>query len=218
MGRIGVGVMVATACLMVSCRSQTEESRQLTPLPGVTTGSTVLAPATTVDQTATSTSVEASPTSTTPPAAGWPFGDFRSALQLGGKSVRGTGCGADSSVGEVIPDGWWLAIITADGNSQMQVDLVCAYSGTAAQSLIDECRASAEGATCTEYFDESFWPVNRNTRERTVSKSSALVSESVSDLCGVGIETRAGGIAGELDWLEIQNGSVVYIRRGCGSD
>ena len=132
--------------------------------------------------------------------------------------MGGGGCNADGSVGEVIPDGWWLGIITADGNSQLQVDLVCAYSGEAAQSLIDECLASEAVATCTAYFDESFWPVNRNSRERTVAKSSALVVEAVSDLCDVGIETRPDGITGELEWLQIVDGSLVYIRRGCGSE
>jgi len=215
MRRIGVGVIVAAVVTLAACRTTTEEPRQLAPLPGLTTASTVVAPITSVDPTATTTTVVADTTSTTLVAAGWPFDDFRSVLQLGGESVRGTGCGADGTIGEVIPDGWWLGIITADGNSQMQVDLVCAYSGTAARSLIDECLASEAGATCTEYFDESFWPVNRNTRERTVPKSSALVTESVSDLCEVGSETRLGGITGMLNWLQIRSGSVVYVRRGC---
>ncbi|MCY7298362.1 MAG: hypothetical protein LH616_04035 [Ilumatobacteraceae bacterium] len=218
MRRIGMGVMAVAMFVLAACRTQTEEPRQLTPLPGVTTASTVLGPTTTVDPAATTTTAVADTTPTNLVAAGWPFDSFRSVLQLGGESVRGTGCGADGTVGDVIPDGWWLGIITADGNSQMQVDLVCAYSGAAAQGLIDECLASDGGATCTEYFDEAFWPVNRNTRERTVPKSPALVIESVSDLCGVGLETRAGGITGELDWLQIQNGSVVYLRRGCASD
>ncbi len=217
MRRIWVGLVVVAACLLSACRSQTEKPRQLAPLPGVTTAPTVLAPTTTFDPTA-STTIFADATSTTLVAAGWPFDDFRSVVQLGGESVRGTGCGADGTIGEVIPDGWWLGIITADGNSKLQVDLVCAYSGAAARSLIDECLATKAGATCTEFFDELFWPVNRNTRERTVPKSSALVIESASDLCGVGIETRLGGITGELDWLQIQNRSVVYIRRGCGSE
>lgn len=218
MRRVGLGVIVVAAFVLAACRSQTEELRQLAPLPGVTTASTIIAPTTTVDPTATSTTVAANTTPTTLVAAGWTFEDFRSVLRLGGESVLGSGCGADGTVGEVIPDGWWLGIITADGNSQLQIDLVCAYSGEAAQSLIDECLASEAAATCTAYFDESFWPVNRNTRERTVPKSSALVTESVSDLCDVGIETRPGGITGELDWLQIQDGSVIYIRRGCGSE
>ena len=218
MRRVWVSVMVIPALALGACRSQTAAPRQLAPLPGVTTASTIVAPTTTVDPAATTTTVTAEAAPTTLVAAGWTFDDFRSVLRLGGDSSLGSGCGADVTVGEVIPDGWWLGIITADGNSQLQVDLVCAYSGDAARSLIDECGASEAAATCTKYFDESFWPVNRNTRERTVPKSAALVTESVADLCDVGIETRLGGITGELDWLQIQSGSVVYIRRGCGSD
>ncbi len=216
--RIGVGVVLVATFALAACRTQTDEPRQLAPLPGVTSASTVLAATTTIDPTATTTTVVPDATSTTLVAAGWPFEDFESALRLGGESVRGARCGADVTIGEAIPDGWWLGIITANGNSQLQVDLVCAYSGADARSLIDECLASEAGATCTEYFDESFWPVNRNTRERTVPKASALVIESVADLCGVGIEIRLGGITGELDWLQIQSGSVTYIHRGCGSD
>jgi len=218
MRRIWVGVIVVGVLALGACRSQTAEPRQLAPLPGVTTASTIGAVTTTLDPAATTTTVAAVLTSSTSAPLGWTFDDFRSVLRLGGESVLGSGCGSADTVGEVIPDGWWLGIITADGNSQLQIDLVCAYSGDAAQSLIDECLASEVGVTCTEYFDESFWPVNRNTRERTVPKSSALVTESVSDLCDVGIETRPGGITGELDWLQIQSGSVVYIHRGCGSE
>ncbi len=216
MRHVGVRVLIVAAFCLAACRTQTEQSRQLVPLPGVTTASTVLAPTTTVDPSATTT-IAVDATSTTVAAAGWPFEDFASVLRMGGEVARGSGCGADTTVGEVIPDGWWLGIIAADGNSQMQVDLVCAYRGDAAQTLIDECLASDAEATCTDYFDESFWPVNRNRRERTVPKSSSLVTESVDDLCKVGVETRDGGITGELDWLQIQGGSVIYIRRGCGS-
>jgi ABC-type transport system substrate-binding protein len=214
MRRMGVGVFLAVVAALGACRAQTDEPRQLTPLPGLTTASTVLAATTTLDPAATTTiPLEAVPT--TAVAAGWPFEDFRSVLRLGGNAVTGSGCGADGSVGEVIPDGWWLGIITADGNSQMQVDLVCAYGGGDAQPLIDECLASESAATCTDFFDDTFWPVNRNTRERTVTKSSSLATEAVADLCGALPDPRPDGIAGVLNWLQIQNGEVVYIRRGC---
>ena len=173
---VALGLDVAAHCRSdrwAACRSQAEEPKQLAPLPGVTTA---------LDHRCRHHHTRPrchhdnrTASATTPPtlvAAGWAFEDFRSVLRLGGDPVRGSGCGADGTVGEVIPDGWWLGIITADGNSQMQVDLVCAYSGDAAQALIDECLASEAAATCTDYFDETFWPVNRNTRERTVPKSS----------------------------------------------
>lgn len=210
--------LVLTVCVTVgACTSQSDEPRQLAPLPGVTTASTIVAATTTLDPAAaTTTAAEVIPTTIV--AAGWPFEDFRSVLRLGGQTVLGSGCGAEGSVGEVIPDGWWLGIITADGNSQLQVDLVCAFRGDDAQPLIDECLASEAATSCTDYFNEGFWPVNRNTRERTVPKSSALVVESANDLCDVGPETRLGGIDGELDWLQIQGGSLVYLRRGCETE
>lgn len=214
MRRIWEGVLVAAALALGACTSQSEEPRQLAPLPGVTTASTVVAATTTLDPAGTTTAV-AEATPSTLVAAGWPFEDFRSVLRLGGQTVLGSGCGAAGSVGEIIPDGWWLGIITADGNSQLQVDLVCAYRDEDAQPLIDECLASEAAAACTDYFDEEFWPVNRSTRERTVPKSSALIIESGNDLCDVGPETRIGGITGDLDWLQIQGGSLVYLRRGC---
>lgn len=214
-GRLG---LVLTVSVMVgACTSQSDEPRRLAPLPGVTTASTIVAATTALDPAATTTTA-AGATPSTSVAAGWPFEDFRSVLRLGGQTVLGSGCGAEGSVGEVIPDGWWLGIITANGNSQLQVDLVCAYRGDDAQPLIDECLASDASETCTDYFDESFWPVNRNTRERTVPKSSALIIESVNDLCDVGSEARPGGITGDLDWLLIQGGSLVYLRRGCETE
>ncbi len=217
MRRIGVGVLLAVVATLGACAAQTDEPRQLAPLPGVTTASTLLAATTTLDPAATTTVlVEATPTTIV--AAGWPFEDFRSVLRLGGQTVLGSGCGADGTVGEVIPDGWWLGIITADGNSQLQVDLVCAYSGDDAQPLIDECLASESAATCTDNFDQTFWPVNRNTRERTVAKSTTLTSESVPDVCDALPDPRPFGITGVLNWLQIQNGEVVYIRRGCDSE
>ena len=95
---------------------------------------------------------------------------------------------------------------------------MCAYYDSSAEPLIAECQATAAGSTCTTSFDEAFWPVNRNTRERTVPKASSYQVEAVSDLCSVGRETRTGGITGELDWLLIENGAAVYVRRGCASE
>ena len=217
MRRPWFGLTLASVALLGACAAKSEEPRQLAPLPGVSAASTVVVASTTIDPTAATTTVTdvLPPTSSTVVVAGWPFEDFRSVLRLGGQTVVGSGCGITGGVGEVIPDGWWLGIITANGNSQLQVDLVCAYSGDEAQPLIDECLASDTAATCTDYFDEAFWPENFNARERTVPKSSALVTESAGELCDVGVETRPGGITGELDWLQILDGKVVYIRQGC---
>ena len=41
----------------------------------------------------------------------WPFGDFRNAPRLGNEPVRGSGCGADGSIGELVPDGIWAGFV-----------------------------------------------------------------------------------------------------------
>ncbi|MGB8859039.1 MAG: hypothetical protein WCC60_07285 [Ilumatobacteraceae bacterium] len=242
MRRAASGLVLTLVIAASACSSEGVTKRKLEPLPGVTTPTTLttlpaiatVPGATTLPGTATvpgATTLPVSstlPTDTTlPPAAStttvpsgprWTFGDFRSVPQLGSEPVRGTGCGADGTIGEIIPDGWWLGTVTADGSTRLQFDLVCAYYGSSAQPLIDECLASVAGGTCNDYFDASFWPVNRNTRERAVTKSESMQTDEVADLCSVGLETRTGGITGELDWLLIENGKAVYIRRGCGSE
>lgn len=187
-------------------------------LPGQTTlpASSTLPTDSTQPATTIAPTTSAAPTTTVFTGRRWTFGDFRSVPQMGSEPVRGTGCGADGTIGEIIPDGWWLGIVTADGSTRIQFDLVCGYFGGSAQPLIDECLASEAGPTCKDYFDESFWPVNRNTRERAVQKAESMQTEAVGDLCNVGNETRTGGIDGDLAWLLIDGGDAVYLRRGCG--
>ena len=220
MRRLAYGLLVVIATALPACSSKGATRRELTPLPGVTTPATLItlpgatiAPATTVPGEGATT-----PTSTSPSGPHWTFGGFRSVPQLGSESVRGSGCGANGTIGEFIPDGWWLGIVADDGVDQLRFDLVCAHFGSSAQPLIDECLAGAASATCTTYFDEAFWPVNRNTRTRAVPKSQSVQIEEVADLCGVATETRVGGVTGELDWLLIENGAAIYVRRGCGSE
>ncbi len=224
MRRLAYGLLVVIATALTACSSKGVTRRELTPLPGVTTPTTritlpgaTIAPATTLPGDGSTTPTSTSPV-TSPSGPRWTFGSFRSVPQLGSEPVRGSGCGADGTIGEVIPDGWWLGMVANDGVSQLQFDLVCAHYGSSAQPLIDECLAGAASATCTTYFDTAFWPVNRNTRTRAVPESQSVQIEEVADLCGVATETRVGGVTGELDWLLIENGSAVYMRRGCGSE
>ena len=219
MRRLAYGLLIVIATALPACSSKGATRRELQPLPGVTTPTTLITlPGATIAPTMPTTT----PTATSPVTASsgprWTFGSFRSVPQLGSEPVRGSGCGADGTIGEVIPDGWWLGMVTNDGISQLQFDLVCGYYGGSAQPLIDECLASAASATCTTYFDTTFWPVNRNTRIRAVPELQSLQIEEMADLCGVATETRVGGVTGELDWLLIENGSAVYMRRGCGSE
>jgi hypothetical protein len=113
-------------------------------------------PATTTPPAPT-TSV-ASPTTTgasTPVDYG--FEDFFDVSQLGNEAVRGTGCGGDGSIGDVIPDGWWRGFVrswdgtTLEASSSLQFDLICIY--------LDQVGDN-------QYIDG--WVVNNNDRTRTV--------------------------------------------------
>jgi len=240
MRTIAYGVLAALALTVPACTSKANR-QELQPLPGVTTlapvttvpgattvpgvaigttipGATVpatAAPATTIAPV-TAPPATTVPPATAPPGPGWPFGDFRDVPQLDSESVQGSGCGAAVSLGETIPDGWWLGIVIDSTATTYQYDLVCAYHGAEAASLITECQASPAAATCLDYFDQDFWPMNRNSRTRTVPLSADLEVGSNGELCAVGTETRAGGITGGLNWLHIVGGKAVYLRQGCG--
>jgi hypothetical protein len=87
---------------------------------------------------------------TTPPP--W---DFYGVPQLGYEAVRGTGCGGDGSIGDVIPDGYWRGYLGSDNGTSIEFDLACVYFHQVANS--------------TPVPDG--WLVNNKTRTRTVAKS-----------------------------------------------
>ena len=85
------------------------------------------------------------------------FDNFFDVPQLGDEAVRGTGCGGDGSIGDVIPDGWWRGFVrswdgtTLEGSTSLQFDLICIY---------------LEPLGDNQYIDG--WVVNNNDRTRTV--------------------------------------------------
>ncbi len=42
----------------------------------------------------------------------WPYGPFWNVPQLGSEPVRGSGCGSQGQIGDVIPDGLWAGYVT----------------------------------------------------------------------------------------------------------
>jgi len=226
------GALAALALTLTACNSKANH-QELQPLPGVTTlppittvpgvsiattlpGASSVPPETTLAPTSVPPATP--PPATAPPGPGWTFGDFREVPQLGAENVRGSGCGADGSIGDTIPDGWWLGIVVDGSDTTYEFDLVCAYKGTAATSLIADCQASPAAATCLDYFDKNFWPMNRNTKARTVPLAADMGRGTNGELCSVGIETRTAGVTGELVWLHIIGGRAVYMQRGCGGE
>ena len=71
------------------------------------------------------------------------------------EAVRGTGCGGDGSIGDVIPDGYWRGYLGSDNGTSIEFDLACVYFHQVANS--------------TPVPDG--WFVNNKTRTRTVPRS-----------------------------------------------
>jgi len=236
MRTIACGVLAALALTVPAACSSKANRQDLQPLPGVTTlpsvttvpgastaptvpgSSTVPGTASPATTAAPTTAPETGPPATAAPGEGWTFGGFRDVPQLGSEHVRGSGCGADGSIGDTIPDGWWLGIVVGGTSSTLEFDLVCAYHGSDALPLIADCQAGPAASTCLDYFDKNFWPMNRNTKARTVPLANSLERGTGGELCAVGIETRPAGVTGELVWLHISGGRAVYIRQGCGGE
>jgi hypothetical protein len=141
------------------------EAPSTTPLPGVTTTaviSSTIAVATVI-------------TTTAPSVVVWQGWDYYGVPQLGAESVRGTGCGSNGALGEVIPDGIWNVIV-GDGTgsssawtaSRIQLDVRCVYTGASGQQLWNAaCAANPESDDCT-MASPDWYVVNANSRRRTM--------------------------------------------------
>ena len=107
-----------------------------------------------------------------PPADPYGYADFFDVPQLGSEPVRGTGCGGDGSLGDVIPDGYWRGFVGGwDGptlveSATMQFDVMCVYVGDTANQLAEEFYAANPGEA--EMWWPDGWPVNNNERTRSV--------------------------------------------------
>jgi hypothetical protein len=97
-------------------------------------------------RTAAVTPAETSPTTDVPSSTPIDYGftNFVDVPQLGNEAVRGTGCGGDGSIGDVIPDGYWRGYVRSwDGanleqSSSFQFDLICIYlEAVGDQHIID---------------------------------------------------------------------------------
>jgi hypothetical protein len=134
---------------------------------------------------------------------GYGFEEFFAVPQLGDEPVRGTGCGGDGSIGEVIPDGYWRGFVrswdgpTLEQSSSLQFDLICIY--------LDQFGDDAS-------FDG--WVVNNNDRTRTVPIAPGFFAHGTTF---VGDEVSAP--FNQLDvpfaptaqaWIRIIDGAAVW--------
>jgi hypothetical protein len=158
----------------------------------------------------------ASPTVPAPPApapAEYGFADFFAVDRLGDEPVRGTGCGGDGSVGDVIPDGYWRGFVRSwDGptlaqSTAMQFDLICVYIGDAAAQLV------ADGVGMGQIWWPDGWPVNNNDRTRRVPIAAGFFAHGTAFGAEGGVPFAQPDVpfdAANSAWIRIVNGAAVW--------
>jgi hypothetical protein len=172
-----------------------------------------------------------------PPLPGlWPYGDFHDVPQLGAEPVRGSGCGADGSIGEVIPDGLWAGTLGYVPNDDpWEINLVCVYFGEEAQRII-----STGTANVVDAADPDYVVVDNNPRTRAAPNRAEAIETSFADVRTDGRCLGPGASAGRSPgddhvvfapgqfelwystthqaWVRIDGGAVTWIRFGCDSE
>jgi hypothetical protein len=148
-----------------------------------------------------------------PAAALWPYGPFWNVPQLGSEPVRGTGCGSQGQVGDVIPDGLWAGYVTNEGTPTIGIDLLCIYAGAAAQHVI------REGTATIVNNEPDYLVVNNNTRVRSAPAAPGIVLRDSSPVNGECVENLAvphNPQPARQAWVRIDGGQVTWILWGCG--
>ena len=154
------------------------------------------------------------PSPTTTGTAEFPFASFHDVPQLGSEPVRGSGCGGTGQLGETIPDGWWAGFATFGAGNNVDIDVVCVFSGASAQGVL------AEGTATILSEDPDFLVVNNNTRVRTVPFAPDVVTSNsmiAADGRCVPAPAPRPGDDGVVAWVHIIGGQVRYILWGCES-
>lgn len=162
-----------------------------------------------------------------PDADSWtslfPYERFTDVPQLGAEPVRGSGCGGNGELGDVIPDGLWAGYVFPAGweTGTVEIDVACVYSGPTAQEVI------ADGSsTVVDDRDPGFVVVNNSDRRREVVDATAYVLWGVAegDQCVIGAAWGVpdGGLdeqfeeyTSSLAWVRIDGGAVRWLAYGC---
>ena len=147
-----------------------------------TTTSTTVAPVTLPPATIPPAAIPA-PTSpvAAPPDAPyvWPFGEFFSVGQYGSEPVRGTGCGGNSEIDEIIPDGVWHGVVTRLDPVALDLDLYCIYHGESSAEFIAEFVAEGGNLNAAR-GGYDWWPVSNSDRTRRVPLSPTFVHRNAA--------------------------------------
>lgn len=156
----------------------------------------------------------------------FPYATFGDVPQLGTEPVRGTGCGADGSIGDVIPDGIWAGFVDVPApNDPLSVDLVCIFTPEAAIGVLADGSATVLVPAGRAAPDPDYLVVNNNERERTVAAAPGLeLRDAVMNVehCVEGSFLPDVDHSGYQAWINIENGKATWVVWGCdwfgGSD
>ena len=203
---------------------------------GETTETTAVTATTDTTLEVTTTSAAPESTTTTPPpvtepATTAPAGDgcvscaasyvfpyaFFDVPQLGTEPVRGTGCGADGKLGEVIPDGIWDARRITISASTIGIDVQCVYYGASGAQLLANCLAE-EGPDGCEDTDPDFWFVNASSRIRTMPLAPEFRRRYATIDCVDPGPGNTRGVEGQDDfdsWVVIEQGQATFVLTSC---
>jgi hypothetical protein len=156
---------------------------------------------------------ELSSAATGPPPYG--YADFFGVPRLGTEPSRGTGCGGDGSIGEVIPDGYWRGYVRAFDGATLQFDLICVYPRPVGVRLADEFYRANPGAP--NYWWPDGWPVSNNPRTRSVPVSPSFFSHGTAVAGDGSVPFAQPGVPFSQDasaWILITGGQAQWAVSG----
>jgi hypothetical protein len=148
-----------------------------------------------------------------PAAAVWPYGPFWNAPRLGDEPVRGSGCGSQGEIGDVIPDGLWAGFVTNESTPTVSIDLLCIFTGDVAGQIV------SEGTANIINNEPDYVVVNNNTRLRTAPAAPGMLLRDSSVVGGECVEDPAAAHNPEparQAWVRIDGGQVTWVLWGCG--
>lgn len=154
--------------------------------------------------------------------AAWPYPTFHDVPRLGDEPVRGSGCGGDGSIGELIPDGLWSGYLFPGVEGTVEIDLACVYFGETARQVV------AGGANVVEDRGPDFVVVNNNPRLRVLRDDGTDILWGVDDGAGNCVMSAAWGypepgIAYSLQhpeslaWVRVFDGGVRWVAFDCST-
>ena len=149
----------------------------------------------------------------------FPYPTFGDVPQLGSEPVRGTGCGADGSIGDVIPDGIWAVFVDPPlAGEPLSVDLLCIFTPEAAAGVLADGTATIVLPNGATEPDVNYLVVNNNERERIVPAAAGIELRDATfngAACVEGLFQPEVEHSGYQAWINIEAGEATWIVWGC---